>query len=84
VGWVGCEGRAEGVRGFPPFRQKEGERMGHGAFVGWVGWEGRAEGVRGLRPFRQKEGERMVHGAFAVEIASKEKQDFDWPTGHRF
>jgi hypothetical protein len=23
------------VRGFPPFRQKKGERMGHGAFLGF-------------------------------------------------
>ncbi|MGA2171377.1 MAG: hypothetical protein ABSG62_24605, partial [Terracidiphilus sp.] len=25
-----------GLYGLPPFRQKEGERMGHGAFVGGI------------------------------------------------
>ncbi len=29
-----AEVRTGGVRGIPPFRQKKGERMGHGAFMG--------------------------------------------------
>jgi inner membrane protein len=32
-GAVADERMADGIRGFPPFRQKKGERMGHGVFV---------------------------------------------------
>jgi hypothetical protein len=66
-----------GVCGFPPFRQKEGERMGHGAL--WAGGvrERCDGGVCGFPPFRQKKGERMGHGALWAGMGKGESGEFD-------
>jgi hypothetical protein len=76
--WERAKGRCGEVRGFPPFRQEKGERMGHGALV--VGRERKdaAERFEASHPFARKKAKGWGTGLLLLGESERTLRRGSW------